>query len=686
MIREFGWNVTLLLALASLVTAAETTSEDFGAELPVVTRLGLGGVIDAAVDGQSLYVIGRGVLCAADIADPSSPTIVGRIGDLGNTRQIEVHRGVAYVTSREDGLFLIDVSHREQPTLLCHYDTIELATGIAVSGNLAFVACRTAGVELVDVSDPRRPRHLSTVRTGEAQSVASRDGLLYAGVWGSKELVICDVHDPYRPTVISKTQLDGYGDGVAVRGEYCFIATGHHGRGWRRADGEASPLFGAGHGLEIYDVSDPAKPVFVSRLKTRRFYRIGMDMWDVMLAGDYAFLGDTYNGVYVVDISKIEKPHFVGHRQFEPVARTIDGLETGEHLPAPVGGIALAKNTLYVAGPWTDLHVLDARGLARAPKPEADKGPHIPDTPPTEADPRFRVYRPEGQVYAVAMLGETALVAAGAAGVHAVALRPQIERRHIFPTEGFARDVAVQGQRVYMAESTGGLSIWQRDDVSLLRPIGRYRPKRGGVAQVVVSAEGRYVLLHVGQNELQIVDVSDPRNPALVLNAQHLGLFYTSPLTRGLLEDRYACCLWHASGYRWYDLDADGGPAYSGDHLAMRANFADGIAISDGKALVVTRGKYAIIPREEKRSPEEWTYYRVSGITLKGKPTIDGNTLYLSNRVLGTVTVVDIAKREEPRLLAKLQLEEHPGLVVVHDGTALIPAGYQGLLVWEMGE
>ncbi len=33
-----------------------------------------------------------------------------------------------------------------------------------------------------------------------------------------------------------------------------------------------------------------------------------------------------------------------------------------------------------------------------------------------------------------------------------------------------------------------------------------------------------------------------------------------------------------------------------------------------------------------------------------------------------------------------IRLEEHPGLVVAHDTAALIPAGYQGLLVRENHE
>lgn len=673
----------LLLGTGTSGVNAKHAEDMFGPELPIVQNLGLGGSMDATVVDNTLYVIGRGQFHVADISDPMEPRLVGGLDGLGNTRQVEVHRDVAYVTAREDGLFIIDVRQPTAPALLCHYDSIELATGIALSGDVAFVACRTAGVELVDISNPRQPLHLSTVRTGEAQSVTARNGFLYAGVWGSRELVICDVSDPYRPKIVAKAPLDGYGDGVTVRGDYCFVATGHHSRGRRLQDGEDSPHFGTGHGLEIFDIRQPDKPVLVSRIKTPHFYRIGMDMWDVMVAGDYAFLGDTYNGVFVVDISDLEEPQFVGHRQLDPRPRTIDGLDTGETLPSPVGGIALAKDTLYVAGAWTDLHLIAAPGLAETPKQELDQGPTIPAERPTSADTRFRTYRPDGQVWAVAFVDDTALVAAGAAGLHAVQLWPEIKRLSVFSTDGFARDVAVSGDTVYVAESTGGLSIWRRDEQSILKPIGRYRPKRGGVAQVVVPPPGRYALLHVGQNELQIVDVSDLHNPVLMLDDRHLGLFYTFPLVRDLFEDRYACCLWHASGYRWYDLSGDPKPLYSGDHYEMRANFADGMAVLDDKALLVSRGKLTRIGRDERRPLEDLPFHGVPGKYLSGKPEIEGTTMYLSNRVRGTIQVVDISQLDTPRLQAELQLDEHPGLIRIHNQTPVIPAGYQGLVVWE---
>ncbi len=71
----------------------------------------------------------------------------------------------------------------------------------------------------------------------------------------------------------------------------------------------------------------------------------------------------------------------------------------------------------------------------------------------------------------------------------------------------------------------------------------------------------------------------------------------------------------------------------------------------------------------------------MKGCYLTGEPTIDGHTLYLTNRVRGTAQAVDIARIQRPRLLAEAQLAEHPGPIVVHRGVPVIPGGYQGLLV-----
>ena len=66
-------------------------------------------------------------------------------------------------------------------------------------------------------------------------------------------------------------------------------------------------------------------------------------------------------------------------------------------------------------------------------------------------------------MYSVDLCSEDlAAVACGNAGTHIVKLWPEIELLQVLPSKGFAMDVSVSGNRIYVAESAGGLSIWEK--------------------------------------------------------------------------------------------------------------------------------------------------------------------------------------------------------------------------------
>ncbi len=664
--------IQLAAALAQSAPQPGHPPDQFGVPLSFHRDLGIGGSMDAAVEGDTLYVISGSALKICDIQDRSSPQRVGVLGNLGNLRQIVVQDGIAYITARADGLFIIDARQPTKPKLLCHYDTIEVATGIAIEGRLAFVACRSCGVEIVDVADPSRPVHLSTIRTGEAQSVVARGRYLYTGVWASSELVVTDITNPRQPRITAKLQLDGYGDGVDVQGNYCYVATGHHSQERpKRKPGD--PGFGHGHGLEVFDLTNPAKPRFVSRIKLPPLYSLGMDMWSVTVADKYAFVADTFNGLFIVDVSDPSRLRIVAQRQLPYI--------NARRRFSPVGGFALAKDFIYVAGAWSDLHVVSAPGFAQPPRSE----PREQLSPPWEApktDPRVRTYRPPGQVHAVAVTDNIAFVAAGQAGLHAVQIEPQFKNLDTAATAGFAFDVKTYDNRVYLAEGKGGLSVWRWSEAdSKLEQVGAYRPK-GTVRQVVVPPPGKYALLQVGANLLQIVDVRDPQRMTRVFEDSRLGMMHGHPIAERLLDRRYVSCFWHVTGHYWYDLGRETGPAYTGDHFPLRIGAHNGMAVVDDRVLFTYRGKYFLGNRKTTAPPARESWIGIAGVDLSGEPSLFGTRLYVSNRISGRVAAVDISDIRQPRLLGSLQLREHPEIVVDHRGAALIPAGFQGLLLW----
>lgn len=647
---------------------------EYGPQL-ALKNVGIGPVMDVAATSSHLYAVGGGRLHVLDHSQPDAPRVIGRLSGLGNVRQIAVQDGIAYITSREDGLFLVDVRRPDRPVVASHYDTIELATGIAVSGSVAAVANRLAGVEFVDVSDPNRPRHLSTVRVGEAQSVAFKDGYLVAGVWHSNELAIVDARNPRRPKLVAKAPLDGHGDGVSIRGSLALVATGHHSRA-RPAAKPDDPGFGRGHGLEIFDVSDPTRPRFLSRLKLPPLYRLGMDMWGVEAAGDYAFVHDTYNGLFVVDVRDPAKPRCLAHCQL-PVVK-----ERGD--PSPVAG--LAGGRVYLAGAWSDLHVVTP-GVPAALEPKSDQGLRVTPEAPASLGRRDDVYKPQGQVHAALPWrddpqGPLLLVAAGTAGLHVVRRNAKFERVAEYPTRGFATDVAFHGDDVYVAEGKGGLSLWKAEPSRELIRTGAYEVPGDSIRQVVLSANGTIAFLAVGTGRLQAIRMTGRNSAAKLIEETHTGLFYRLPISPTPVNDRSVLCQWHATGLYQYEASGDRA-GFTGFHYPHSIGSHCGAVAYGDQWLVTSRGGYFQLSVADTRPPEKIGLVHIPGEDLSGKPTLFGDTLFIAHPYSGLVRAVDIADFRRPKLLGKLDLSEHPGFVRLLGDVAMVPAGYQGLLAWD---
>jgi hypothetical protein len=656
---------------------APVATSKFGPEFPFVAHADIGPTQDVVIEGNLAYAIGRSRLTILDVRNPKAPTLLGSLTGLGSVRQILVRKGIAYISSRQDGLFVVDVRDATAPRLLFHYDTIEFATGLALSGDILFVACRHYGVELVDVSTPASPQHLSTIRTGEAQSVVARNGYLYAGVWGSSEVVTVDYSDPRNPVITSRAPLDGFGDGVDAQGDCLFVATGHHSKEQPRKN-PGDPGFGKGHGLEVFDLTDPAEPKWLSRVKFPPLYDIGNDTWRVTVTDGHAFVSDTHNGFFLIDVRDPENLKFAGHREL-PFVESKDK-------PDYVGGLALTKDHVFLAGGYTDLHVVSIPGIAKAVEPEEDAIVAIPkaagETVPE--NPGWRAYRPGTQVYEAAFLeDDRAVVACGSDGIHLVSLWPDIKLLARFDTGGFARDVSISGDLVFIAESAGGLSIRKLVDGSNeLLPVGHFEFNKQAIRQVEVPGDGKFALLQAGANRFLILDVSDPANPALVLEEARHGLLYGDQTMRGLLEGRYTSVFWHVSGLHWYDLQAKPKPVFSGDRYPERLGSSNGFVAFEGSALATTRGGYLLLDRTGKRPATEVGIHRIGDLRRHlGVPSIYGNRLYTAHRAEGIITVVDIEDPTQPVLLEEIEIPGNPARVSVRNDSLVVPGGYHGLLV-----
>jgi hypothetical protein len=682
----------LLTILPTSLSAAGTPSQGgsnsvYGKELPVVGRFMTGRAMDLAIAGHTLYALVDGKLVTADISDPAKPKPLGSIAMPGG-RQIALGDGVACVSARGNGVSIFDVSRPEHPQLLSRYNAdVRTPTGVAVAGNV--MALSLAGIELVDISDPRHPVHLSTTARGdEVQSVAFHNGYLYGGIHGAQKMVVIDVHNARKPVVLTYVELDGFGDGVHAAGRYCYVATGHYSRNARDRSRNLTPDqpgWGIGHGLEIYDVSSPEKPVLAGRVKFPPFVIIGPDWWDVTVAGKYAYVVDGINGVFVIDVSDPTHPRCVAHNEFtcdkpwrmpcfpseQPSLKT----ELRDYASSAV----VTRNHLYVAGLNTGINVLRATGIAHDPEPDQGIVPAIVPAEAGTEDPRV-VYHPAGRVNSIAFAADIAFVAAGCDGLHVLQPQPTVKRLRQYPTEGLALDVRACRDLVLVAEGAEGLSIWRNRGQGTLDLIGRYRAKGDAwVKRVVFPPPGKYALIEVGESSVHIVDVSDPTRPSFQLEASH-GTLYGDQIVDGLMDGRYAMAFWHASGLYRYDLSGPKPVEADVINPGPFGGMSQGVILLGDRLLISQGGGYHLVDRGETRSFKELHRYGVSKVHGAAKPWLHGSMLYFTDRQTGQVGIVDVSQIEKPRLVDTFVLDGSPLRVEVHGDHAFIPAGYLGLV------
>ena len=443
-------------------------------EIPFTIVPGSAGCIALARSGSYLYTAGGDRLSVYDISRPDHPKLCWRRSGFGNGRQLAAAHGRLYLTAREFGLWILDLADPARPRVISRFDTVELATGIAVAENTVFVTERIYGVEIIDVTDPARPRHLSLIRTPEAQSAAYSDGQLYVGDWGVGRLTVIDVRDRSNPQQLSTAELGGFGDGVAVYGDLCCAATGLNAK-----SGSETELAGNGHGLDIFRLDENRLPHHLARLNFPLLQVKTNDFWTVRLAGTEAFVADTHNGVFRVDLADPAHPRCTGRMVLPDIIR-MDGRATGRvriTVPDCAGDCTVGDGVLYVAAQKSGLLVAPLPGLQPNP-PESSKIPLLTGRrAPAAIDGLARV-ECDGQVRRLALDGDTLYAACSHAGLQIW----HLDGENVKPVGTLpvrcSYDVAVRDGKLYSAEGLDGVAVY---DLAVFPPkeLGRYkRPNR----------------------------------------------------------------------------------------------------------------------------------------------------------------------------------------------------------------
>ncbi len=216
---------------------------------------------------------------------------VGRIGRATlPTRAVAVQGIYAYVGV---GPYLV-VLNVSDPTNLREVGRTDampdIVQDVAVAGNYAYVADGRGGLRVIDISNPSAPREVGFYPDCNAVYVAVQGEFAYLAGGG---LFIVNISDPEQPELVSQVEMPDYAyvNKVVVVGNLAYCV----------AYSYQFDIFG------IVDATDPYSPTLVSSR------RIGTLIYDIAIAGDYAYLATWGFGLYVFYIADPSNPVEVGY-------------------------------------------------------------------------------------------------------------------------------------------------------------------------------------------------------------------------------------------------------------------------------------------------------------------------------------------------------------------------------------
>lgn len=329
-----------------------------------------------SIEGERLYVADALLgLQALDIKHADHFETAWAVEVPGQARSVAIHNGFAYVASNKRGLQVVDINALEDESfqmaivisgqiygllhdgefifiagsnglhvvqrsaegalsVLASLDTEDIVWNLVRKGDALYLAEGRSGVRIVDISDPRSPQTLSRLELGGiAKNLAFKGNrLVVANANGG--ICLIDIVDPSRPWLVDQVSSSALIRDVAVEGDYIYAAGGEGVQIYELIDEQTLVKVGlidqpwpmnrfstvydlsvrngllysatGEAGLQIIDVQDPENAKIISTVAVPGVaYRL-------YLEGEQAFVADSLNGTYLIDISQPTTPHNLG--------------------------------------------------------------------------------------------------------------------------------------------------------------------------------------------------------------------------------------------------------------------------------------------------------------------------------------------------------------------------------------
>lgn len=650
--------------------------------MPSYTRCSL-SIAAVAIAAACIWLVARSP-APASTADAGATGFVEVVGQLGGTWDAAVVDGDHLIQSTGARVTVFDIADARQPrpvgsTFLGLAMRLE---ELAAGGGTVFGA-GSLGLWVIDARDPRQMQARLVYRVqsrngsaGYANTVAVAGGLAFVGTdavdrpqrnWERSTLDILDVQDPDAPRRIGQVVIydgealdeDAIPRALAVNGDRVALIT-------HRPD--ESPSGQEFNTLHMIDVSDPTQPRIRQSIDLEDWVEEDDNM-DVVLLDAFVIVTEG-DALRVADITDPDQLRWVARvpldadpRHLLQVADRLYVVQGDESIrvfdigdpstPRPLGALRLPVNIRAITAGSVEIFAEDYDNNLHTLRGTAEGGLEIVKT----------LYLPgyQGGVSSftrdVAVAGDRAYLADGEKGLVSVDVSdpalPQPLGR--IDTPGSANAVKVAGRYAYLADSSGGLRIIDVADATSLVEVGTLAITN--TSSIAVQGIFAFVASREG---IRVVDVADPRAPREVGRiAPCLGGFAREmALWRGHLyfttERYYAFGQSYRTASAWCAVDVtDPTRPRQTAAQALPQPYAIGLAVADGRLYVTNHSDSPgedgldIYDLSDPAQPRSIIGMQMPG-RVSGAIAVADNLAFIGD--IDDLAVIDVADPTHPRL------------------------------------
>lgn len=579
-----------VLSLSGLASSALYPSpaaaecQDYGSYVKWISAIELDrSAGDLLIDGDLAYFSDYYQMTVIDVGDRSAMKVMGVLPTDVMHRRMALDWPYLYTAAADSGIGVIDIADPAQPKLVGYRATPGVAQDVALADGALYAACPGGEVQVFDLADPADPVWAVELDTpGDNWTLSIHDGIAYVSD-SSVGLLLVDVSDPLNPLVRGDLGISEALGEVAVQGGTAYVGTD---TGWL-----------------VADVSDPDDPSVIV------YQWFESPVLDIVLAGDRAWLANSYGGLRVMDIT-------------DPFLPVTEGVTTAANRAQRV---VLDGETVFVIDVGIYDSWLSTFDISR---------PLLPD-PPVNLDTK--------ESNGVEVVGDFAYVASIMYGLRVVDVADPGAPQLLATAPSVDHPLAVQldGELAFVAGQYG-LNIVDISVPTAPVNLSRYDLVRAGRG---VDISGDYVFVAAAGlvspfnwGSLEVFDVSDPTAPVPVFYEDFLGWGYDIEIHGDLAY----LITW--LGLRTYDINDPEAPVLLSEYETPL--FPEGLTVIDGLAyLTAAYDGLEIVDVSDPAAP-----VLVSRVDTPGDArdvVVDGNFAYVADYSAGVV-VVDVKDPTAP--------------------------------------